>query len=368
MKLAWLKEPQLVFLREGGYIGENQTPQERYQEVVERVRDYEVEYQEVGLADRMAEWLDKNYIHLSTPVMTNFGRKIEKGKTPPLPASCNIVTVNDSIDEIWNSDREVANLSKLGAGVGADFQNVVQKGTLLSEGFYSNSKLDYIERFVDTATKVSQGACYSDDTELLTNKGWVLFKDLSKFKDIKVAQVLDNEEVDFVEPIEFFEFDVKEDLILFKDSKNIDLLVTKNHTMVYKQEKKSIINGKYFREVRPEFYSKRADECPLHRDVKYLHSAKSKKGEGLSFFERLLIAYQADGSKVKRCKNAIRFRFSKQRKYERLVWILDELGYKYSYNYYTKDNTHNIYVNVGKELPKTLEWVDVTNKSQDWCD
>lgn len=157
MKLAWLKEPQIEFLREGGYIGENQTPQERYQEIVDRIRDYEVEYQEIGLADRMSEWLDKNYIHLSTPVMTNFGRKVEKGKTPPLPASCNIVTVNDSIDEIWNSDREVANLSKLGAGVGADFQNVVQKGTLLSEGFYSNSKLDYIERFVDTAQKVSQG-------------------------------------------------------------------------------------------------------------------------------------------------------------------------------------------------------------------
>lgn len=157
MKLAWLKEPQIEFLKEGRYIKGNQSPQERYQEVVERVRDYEVEYQEVGLADRMAEWLDKNYIHLSTPVISNFGIKVPKSKTPPLPASCNIVTVNDSIDDIWNGDREVANLSKLGAGVGADFQRVVQKGTLLSEGFYSNSKLDYIERYVDTATKVSQG-------------------------------------------------------------------------------------------------------------------------------------------------------------------------------------------------------------------
>src|SRR5690606_2666931 len=117
MQLNWLKEPQIEFLKEGRYIKGNQSPQERYQEVVERIRDYEEEYQDVGLADRMTEWLDKNYIHLSTTVISNFGIKVPEGKTTPLPASCNIVTVNDSIDDIWNGDREVANLSKLGAGV-----------------------------------------------------------------------------------------------------------------------------------------------------------------------------------------------------------------------------------------------------------
>lgn len=367
MKLEFLGTAQIEFLKEGKYILENETPQQRYKEIVDRVRDYEKEYKEEGLADRLTEWLDKNYIHLSTPVLSNFGRKTPKGKTPSLPASCNIVTVNNSIDEIWGSDRELANLSKLGAGVGADFTNVVEKGTLLSEGFYSNSKLDYIERFVDTARKVSQGACYSDDTEILTNNGWVLFSQLKGMPNVKVAQVMDDETVEFVHPKAFFEYDVNEELVLFKDSKNIDLLVTKNHSMVYKKEKKSIINGKYFREVRPEFYSKRADECPLHRDVKYLHSAKSKKGEGLSWFERLLIAFQADGSKVKRCKNAIRFRFSKQRKYERLIWILNELGYDYTYSFYEKDKTHNIYINVGESLPKTFDWVTLEGKSQDWC-
>lgn len=157
MRLDWLKEPQLEFLREGRYILENETPQDRYKDIVERIRFYEEEYKEEGLADRMAEWLDKNYIQLSTPVIANFGRKYPKGKTPALPASCNIITCNDSIDEIWDSDREIANLSKGGAGVGIDLTRVTQKGTLLSEGFYSNSKLDYIERFVDTAQKVSQG-------------------------------------------------------------------------------------------------------------------------------------------------------------------------------------------------------------------
>ena len=35
MKLEWLGEPQLEFLREGKYIKENETPQQRYKEIVE---------------------------------------------------------------------------------------------------------------------------------------------------------------------------------------------------------------------------------------------------------------------------------------------------------------------------------------------
>lgn len=156
MNLEFLGKAQIEFLKEGTYIKEGETPQDRYQQIVDRIRYYEDQYQEPGLADRMSEWLDKNYIQLSTPVLGNFGRINTKYKTRNLPASCNIVTVNDSIDEIWNSDREVAMLSKLGAGVGADFTRVAQKGTELDENFYSNSKLDYIERSVDTAQKVSQ--------------------------------------------------------------------------------------------------------------------------------------------------------------------------------------------------------------------
>lgn len=157
MKLEFLGEAQIEFLREGRYIHKDETPQQRYEDIVAKIREYEQMYQEDGLADRIREWLDKNYIHVSTPVLASFGRKFPAGKTPSLPASCNIVTCNDSIDEIWGSDREIANLSKGGAGVGIDVTRVVQKDTMLSEGFFSNSKLDYIERFVDTAQKVSQG-------------------------------------------------------------------------------------------------------------------------------------------------------------------------------------------------------------------
>ena len=158
MKLEFLKEEQIEFLREGQYIKENETPQQRFGEIVEKVREYEHMYSE-GLADRIAHMLDKNIFSLSTPALANFGRKFdENAKSHELPASCYIVTVGNSISEIYHSIGQTAMASKLGGGVGSDYQLVVQKGTKLEEGFYSNSKLDWIEESVRTAQKVSQGA------------------------------------------------------------------------------------------------------------------------------------------------------------------------------------------------------------------
>jgi ribonucleotide reductase alpha subunit len=100
MKLEFLKAPQVEFLKEGLYIRAGETPQQRFQEIIDRVRDYEIMYSE-GLADRLSYMLDKNIFSLSTPSLANFGRKQEPGsKTSPLPASCNIVTVGNSIVDI----------------------------------------------------------------------------------------------------------------------------------------------------------------------------------------------------------------------------------------------------------------------------
>lgn len=157
MNLSFLKDEQIEFLREGKYILDNETPQQRFEEILNRIKHYEPQYSE-GLTERLRVWFDANYISLSTPALTNFGRKKEGKNTIPLPASCNIVTVGDSIASIYQSIAETAMLSKLGAGVGTDFQLVTDKGTQLSEGFFSNSKLDWIEDTVRTAQKVSQGA------------------------------------------------------------------------------------------------------------------------------------------------------------------------------------------------------------------
>lgn len=158
MKLEFLKEPQIEFLREGKYIADDETPLQRFQEIVDKVREYESIYSE-GLADRIEELLDKNILSLSTPVLANFGKPYDNSKnTQPLPASCYIVSVGDSIESIYDSIGQVAMASKLGGGVGSDFQLVCQKGTELEPGFYSSSKLNWIESSVKTGQNVSQNS------------------------------------------------------------------------------------------------------------------------------------------------------------------------------------------------------------------
>ncbi|QQO97329.1 ribonucleotide reductase [Maribacter phage Colly_1] len=157
MKLDFLKDPQIEFLREGLYIREDESPEDRFKEILDRVREYESDYGE-GLADRLEYMISKNIFSLSTPALANFGRPLDPEKnTHSLPASCNIITVGNSIADIYHSLSQVAMLSKLGAGVGSDFQSVNSKGTKLGEGFYSNSKLDWIEDSVAAGQKVSQG-------------------------------------------------------------------------------------------------------------------------------------------------------------------------------------------------------------------
>lgn len=101
--------------------------------------------------------LEVQILSPSTPQWANIGRESRANSTD-LPCSCNIITVPDSIAGIYYSIAETAMLSKLGAGVGTDFSGVSDKGTELDEGFYSNSKLDWIEDLVRASQKVSQGA------------------------------------------------------------------------------------------------------------------------------------------------------------------------------------------------------------------
>lgn len=156
MKLEFLKEEQIAFLKEGKYIEDGETIQDRFNQIVEKVRHYEPRYS-LGLADRISYMLDKNILSLSTPALSNFGRpKKEGSNTSPLPVSCNIITYDNSIASIYYSHAETAMLSKLGAGVGQNYLNIVDGGTEIMEGFFSNSKLDWIEDGVRTAQKVSQ--------------------------------------------------------------------------------------------------------------------------------------------------------------------------------------------------------------------
>ena len=356
-KFKWVTKDTRTFLKKD-YLLPNVTVEERITQIAQKSESLiGIE----GFGDKFYDYMSKGWISLSSPIWSNYG--LERG----LGISCYSIDIQDDMSDILRSVAEIGMLSKYGGGTAGYFGKLRPRGSVIKDNGFSNGSVNFMEIFNTTMNVTNQG-CYDDKTEVLTDKGWKLFKEVISNKDLKIAQVLDNEQIEYVSPIEYFEYDVKEDLIYFKDSRNIDLLVTKNHNMVYKQERKSIVDGKYTREVKDNFYMKSAESCPLHRDIKYLHSGLSFHGDGLSFKERLLIAFQADGGKVQGTKKALKFRFSKIRKVERLKWILDNLKLKYSENYYEKDNTYNIYVNVGEEFSKTFDWVSLEKVSQQWCD
>lgn len=151
------KEEQIQFLTKKHYLSKGETLNDRIKTIGDVIRGYEAVYHSPGLGDRIENYIQNQILCPSTPQLSNLG-KYSKTGTSPLNCSCNIITVPNSIQGIYYSIGETAMLSKLGAGVGATFINVTDKNTLLDEGFYSNSKLDWAEDLIRTSQKVSQSA------------------------------------------------------------------------------------------------------------------------------------------------------------------------------------------------------------------
>lgn len=363
MTFDWINENSRNFLQ-GGYLKEGVTPEQRIKEIADYA-EYILGID--GFSDKFYDYMEKGYYSLSSPVWSNFGT--DKG----LPISCFGSNIDDNMGNILYAQSEVGMMSKFGGGTSGYFGNLRERGSEITSNGESSGAVHFMKLFEAMIDSVSQG-CYDDQTDVLTEKGFMKFEDLMKDKTIKVAQVTDGDEIEYVLPTDYMKFIPSDnELLLFKDSKNIDLLVTKNHNMAFKYEGKKQVNGTRTKHLNPEYRMSSADITPLHRDIKYVHgSTLPSKGRdsGLSDLERLYIATQADGSLVKRTGNkGIKFRFAKKRKSDRIKEILDGTGLEYSYNHYDySDDTHNIYINAGHVVPKLFEeWVDLKNKSVEWA-
>lgn len=73
--------------------------------------------------------------------------------------------------------------------------------------------------------------CYSDDTEVMTNNGWKLFKDLNG-EDLIMSLNPSTMDVEYVQQVKYIEADYKGDMIHFNGG-DVDLLVTPDHNIVY---------------------------------------------------------------------------------------------------------------------------------------
>lgn len=200
--------------------------------------------------------------------------------------------------------------------------------------------------------------CYDDQTEILTDSGWKFFTNLSE-NDL-VAQVLDDGSREFVKPLEIINQTYSGIMHQFKDFHGkVDLLVTPNHRMVLKQ------NGKE-RIVEASDLSRYGH---YHQKMIRSASASSNPNIHLSDLERLRIAFQADGSFQTGCnENKIRFSFAKQRKIDRLCYILDNLKFEYKI-YDLKDGRHEFNITLPvSDFSKDFEWVNNNTLTKEWCE
>lgn len=196
---------------------------------------------------------------------------------------------------------------------------------------------------------ITEGECFSDKAEILTNNGWKLFSDLSQ-TDL-VAQYEDGS-IDFVKPLAYIQKPYQGKLIEFSKSRRIYYsLTTPNHNMVVSR------NGK----------EKKIKACEINSQINVVRGGLFD-GEGVNLTDdelRLFCAVSADFTI--RESGDLYAAFKKQRKVERITSILERLGVKYSnnidgrgYNSIFIRRGHGL--SVAKDFP--MEWISKLSKHQ----
>lgn len=211
------------------------------------------------------------------------------------------------------------------------------------------------ENSLGLAKVVFRPDCYDEQTLIMTDSGWKYLKDLTNI-DL-VAQVLDDGSYEFIKPLKTTVQLYEGEMCHFKDQKGkVDLLVTPNHRMILQQNDKERI-------VLAEDLGYKG-----HHKQKMVRSASARSlpSRRITPNQRLMIAFQADGSYTS-TGNKIRFKFSKQRKIDRLKNILEDCNISHTI-YELKDGCVEININTdATAYQKDFEWVKKLELTKEWC-
>jgi hypothetical protein len=158
--------------------------------------------------------------------------------------------------------------------------------------------------------------CFTGETEILTEQGFVKFNKLDK--NLKIAQWKEGK-INFITPIRHIEKDYDGKLINFRLKDKVYLPVTPNHNQpILKNGKSDVIK---FKNLKSQH---RLPVTGIGVD----------NNTRLGKLERVMIALQADGSihNVSKTRNTTIavFSFSKERKIKRFLKIINESGLNYN--------------------------------------
>lgn len=216
--------------------------------------------------------------------------------------------------------------------------------------------------------------CFSGDTEILTEKGFVRFDELDK--NSKVAQYNEDGTLNFVNPIRYIEKDVNE-YVSFK-YKDIEIKTTLNHNMIAKSKANT---QKIYKIKAQDFTNKKLN------DYYMLNTAvvKANNKQVLAPIQKIGIMLQADGTVYHLGKKETTWRldFSKPRKIEEFKKICKEANISYKENLKREfknlrwNNSYSFIIKLPNkdyktltnflEIPKNKKYaLDIINEIKKW--
>lgn len=353
----------------GGYLLPNETPKGMWTRVARTAANI---LKKPELEEKFFNMLWNGWVGLATPVASNLGAN--RG----LPISCYSISPMDSTSSILQKGHELAMLTKNGGGVGIYMGDLRPAGSKISAGGTSEGMIPFAKIYDSIAVGISQG-CYDDQTEILTESGWILFQDLKHFPDLKVMQVDVRGNSSFTNYTDYIEYGVDEDLYFINNKTNsVNLLLTGNHRVAVEKRKrisnKRDKDGKFLchkKELTGFLDITFAENLKLHRDNRIWVASRRHEGslKSLSDLDQFKIAYQADGSTDALSSGTLSehkpyvFRFTKERKINRFENLLEKLKFKYTKTVYENDAV-SFYVCVPKKIELDKQLSNMFNISQ----
>lgn len=143
--MEWLNEHSRRFLK-NGYLLEGTEPEDRIQFIADRAQEIlGIE----GFSDKFKSYMEQGFYSLSSPIWSNFGLK--RG----LPISCYGSYVDDSMNGILSTAREVGIMSKQGGGTSAYVGDIRHRGAPITDNGKSEGVVNFL-RLYDTLIDVTK--------------------------------------------------------------------------------------------------------------------------------------------------------------------------------------------------------------------
>jgi ribonucleoside-diphosphate reductase, beta subunit len=241
------------------------------------------------------------------------------------------------------------------------------------DSFQTNNLADNINPYI-TAPEINAclarqayeeaNHCFTEGHQILTSIGFIDFRDLTQ--DHLVANWWEGGDITFEKPLEIIQSHYSGDVYHF-EGRSHDFTVTPNHRIVtYDVRQNNKLSIPF------------AEKVGLNNRTIPVNGTKQNGTlKHLSFYDRIRIAFQADGCFSNHQETATengysaRFSFKKERKIMRMESLLKSASKK-ELNKYTKTKDSygytRFYVWINTPFSKNFDWVDFSEITETWCD